>query len=370
MCRSARLVAAVLLVALGGCGTAPAPTPSPDASVGLSFPELAGWQEVAIPAADPNVRYTTATASSSGFVVAGDYGIRPAAWSSPDGETWAEESIPGDMRTPRTAISWGDQVLVVGAGEFGGECARGSATNTWARDMGGTWTQAPFQGLFCAGAISVAAAGAIAVIVGAGGGDEAFSWTSNDGLRWADHPGEFGAGRLPSTVVASGAGFGAMGVSAQGAWASRSPDGADWAEPARLPGPNDARPLGASILGGRLVALLAAPNDTFGVAWSEDGLSWAAEPVAGLAGNHLVSVEPFEAGLVAHGDDDALEGAAWVSADGRAWRRVALPTAETGGYVTDFAVGHGRVVLLGGIKGADGISRLAAWVGPASLLAP
>lgn len=369
MRRSAGLVATVVLVALAGCGTAPAPTP-PEASGGLSLPELAGWQQVAIPAADPNVRYTTVTASSSGFVVAGDYGVRPAAWSSPDGEAWIEESIPGDMRIPATAIRWGDRVLVVGDGEFGPGCARGHAVDTWVRDAGGSWTEAPFQGLFCAGGRPPAVADELAVVVGSGAGDVAYAWTSNDGLTWADHPGEFGAGRLPSTVLASGAGFVAMGVSVQGAWASRSPDGADWTEPVRLPAPNDARPLGGSTLGGKLVVVLATPNDAVGAASSDDGLAWAAEPVAAFAGDHLVSVEAFEGGLVAHGDDEALEGAAWVSADGRAWRRVALPTAETGGYVTDFAVGHGRVVLLGGIKGADGISRLAAWVGPGSLLAP
>jgi hypothetical protein len=368
--RSVRVPAVVLLVALGGCGTAPAPTPSPEPSVGISLPELAGWQQVAIPAADPNVRYTTVTASSSGFVAAGDYGVRPAAWSSPDGETWTEESIPGDMRTPATAIRWGDRVLVVGSGEIGGECARGPATNTWVRDIGGTWTQAPFQGLFCAGGgPSVAAAGRIAVIVGPGR-RRGLSWTSNDGLRWADHAGEFEGGRLPYAVLASGTDFAAAGASPRGAWVSRSPDGAEWTEPVRLPAPDDARPLGATIVGGTIVVMLAIPSGPVGVAWSEDGQSWTAEPVAGLAGDHLVSVEAFDGGLVAHGDDAAREGAAWVSADGRAWRRVALPTARTGGYGTDFAVGHGRVVLLGGIKGADGISRIAAWVGPASLVAP
>ena len=363
--RSACVVPA-LLVALGGCGTAPAPTRSPEPSV----PALSGWQPTTLPAADPLVGYGTVVATRIGFVVAGGYLDRPAAWSSSDGEQWTEDPIPGDTRNPSDSIVWGDRVLLVGAGEFGPGCGHPHAIDTWVGDGTGNWLHAPFQQLFCAGGTpAVAVAGGLAVIVGAGSGDVPYAWSSEDGLHWDDHAGAFTEVGLPFKVLATPAGFVALGVGEQGTWFERSADGARWRDLVNLPAPRDARPIGATVVGTRLVVMLGEPAGTVVRLSSEEASTWTVDPIEGLVASALNKIEAIPGGLVALGGDDTGP-TMWVSADGLAWRPVVLPETMRGGYVTDVAVGHGRAVIIGGVIGPNGETSPAAWVGPSSLLEP
>jgi hypothetical protein len=362
--------AALVLTAVAGCGTAPtnAPSSNQGESPAPSLPDIGGWREAQVPAADGVGGYTTVVAIPSGFVVAGGTD-RPFAWSSPDGESWRAEEIPGDARLPVTSIPWGDRVLALGSGEFAPGCGHPAAIGAWVRDSTGTWSQAPFQQLFCAGGVvSAAAIGDLAVVVVAGNGEVPYSWTSSDGLHWTDHPGAFEPGRLPRAVTATVGGFVASGSSDRGPWVASSVDGALWSEPAGLPGPAFAAPLGMSVAGGTLTILLQS-GESVGVAWSADGREWNAQPVAGLVASRINRIEAIEDGLVAIGND-ARGPALWVSADGRSWRPMETAGMVPGASVTDVAVGHGRAVLLGGIEPDDGRPRIAAWVGPASLLAP
>jgi hypothetical protein len=359
------VVAVALLVALGGCGTAPPPTPSPAPSI----PALAGWRPITLPADDPLVGYATVVATPTGFVVAGGYLDRPAVWSSSDGEQWAEGSITGDTRNPFDAILWGDRVLLVGAGEFGPGCGHPHAIDTWVGDGAGTWLHAPFQQVFCAGgSASAAVAGSLAVIAGAGSGDVPYAWSSDDGLHWADHTGEFGQAGLPFVALTTSAGFVALGAGQEGAWLERSLDGSRWGDLVHLPGPHDARPLGATVVGTRLVVILGEPAGTVVRLSSEDASTWTVDTIEGLVASALNRIEAIPGGVVALGGDDRGP-TMWVSADGLAWRRVVLPETATGGYVTDVAVGHGRAVIIGGVA-TEGGSGSGAWVGPASLLGP
>jgi hypothetical protein len=364
--RSARATALVALVALASCGFAPAPSPSPPASVA----GLGRWQPVSLPAADPLVGYGTVVATPTGFVVAGGYVDRPAAWSSPDGVVWLENSIPGDTRNPSQSIVWGDRVLLVGVGEFGPGCGHPFAIDTWVGDGTGSWLHAPFQQIFCAGGLpSVATAGDLAVIVGAGTGDVPYAWTSADGLHWEDHPGAFADIGLPFTVLATTAGFVTIGVGEQGTWFERSADGVRWRDLVILPAPRDARPIGATVVGTRLVVMLGEPAGTVVRLSSEEASTWTVDRVDGLVATALNRIEAVPGGLVALGGDDTGP-TMFVSPDGLAWRRVVLPETARGGYVTDVAVGNGRAVMVGGAIGANGETSSAAWVGPAELLAP
>ncbi len=259
--------------------------------------------------------------------------------------------------------------MVVGAGESG-RCAHPFATDSWLRAEDGTWSEAPFQPLFCAGGnAAVAAAGGLAVVVGAGNGDVAFGWSSPDGLHWTDHSAGFPVG-LPFEVIATPGEFLAFGVGPDGAWVEGSRDGANWTPPSSLPGPAEARPVGAAVLSDRIVVVLGHPSGAVGLVSSVDGLTWTTEPVPGLVSGELIRVEAIDGGLVAIGGDE--EGPTLrVSADGHTWRDVSLPQELTKeSSVTDVAVGRGHAILIATRGSEAGTTEPAAWMGPASLLAP
>ncbi|MDQ2965997.1 MAG: hypothetical protein M3R57_09135 [Chloroflexota bacterium] len=370
MSRAAVLLAAVVLVATA-CGSPqppPATPPTSSAPAGPSLSALEGWQQIELSLDNPQVRLTTLVAAGAGFVAAGGSPQGALAWSSADGEAWVQETVPGGMRFPTEAVSWGDRVLLVGGAEEA-RCAHPAAIDTWVRDAAGQWSHAPFQEIFCAGgSAEVAVAGGLAVIVGAGAGDQAYTWSSGDGLHWVDHPGVFDGIGLPSGVLATAAGFVALGWSEQGPWFERTVDGGTWRDHAKLPGPTQGRPLGAAVIGTRLVVFLGDPAGPVRRLSSEEPSTWTVDRAEGLVSSSLIRIEAIPGGLVAIGGEE--QGPAlWVSGDGVAWRRVTLPQGAVGGYIAGVAVGQGRAVILGGVSTPAGDIVPAGWVGPASLLA-
>jgi hypothetical protein len=238
------------------------------------------------------------------------------------------------------------------------------------RDGGGQWSHAPFQEIFCAGgSAEVAVAGGLAVIVGAGAGDQPFAWSSVDGLHWVEHPGVFEDAGLPFKLLATAAGFVALGAGENGPWFERTADGVTWRDLARLPASKEARPIGATVIGTRLVVFLGDPAGPVQRLSSEEPSTWTVDPAQGLVSSSVIRIEAIPGGLVAIGGDD--QGPAlFVSGDGLAWRRVNLPESSLGGYIAGVAVGQGRAVILGGASTQTGDMKPAGWVGPASLLAP
>jgi hypothetical protein len=102
---------------------------------------------------------------------------------------------------------------------------------------------------------------------------------------------------------------------------------------------------------------------------STDGVSWTAQPATGLVEAGITGLESIPGGLLAFGDDEQGQ-AAWVSADAVSWRRVSVPEVRQGCSVIDLAARRDRVVFLGCAESDEGGARKAAWLGPASLLAP
>ena len=218
------------------------PTPSTAAATGSATPSAsdAGWRLVQLPDAGP-VGMISDIASLPGAVVAAGVGppsgANGVAWTSvDDGATWTSEPVPGAAGVLVRLTPWGDRLLAIG--ESGGDtgCAHPSTVLIRVRDPGGTWAAAPSDDLFCAGGLPGAAvSGARAVVVGAGTGDTAYAWSSEDGLHWTDRSGAFD-GRIPQGVAVDGSGFVAFGSGFDAAppWSSRSADGASWPRPQPL----------------------------------------------------------------------------------------------------------------------------------------
>jgi hypothetical protein len=331
-----------------------------------SLPELTGWERIDLPRA---FVYSTVVASATGFVVGGLGDDGPAAWSSTDGEAWRAETVPGNTRDLTDGAVWGDRLLMVGTGQFRPmpeACGHESILNSWVRDPGGIWTQAPFQQAFCAGGRpEVAVAGGVAVVIGTGSGDVPYAWSSADGLRWVESDVDFGNG-MPTAIRATRAGFFVFGMSRNGSWVARSTDGTHWTEPARLTGGPNAIPLGTAVIGDRIVVIVRDPEEATEAISSADGETWIALRADGQT-DGLSRVEQINSGLAGMGDNERGQ-ALTVSADGTSWRPVELPRARQGAQVMDVAIWRGRAVVLGWVE-ADNL-QAAAWVGPASLVVP
>ena len=396
------MVVAVVL-ALAGCAT-PRPTPVPPGSpsatptgapgvtpkgapgvtpkgapgvVATPSAPSAGWQLVQLPDAG-DVGSIADIATLPGRIVAaaaaGAAGERSVAWSSVDhGATWVAEPRPGGARSLGRLIAWGDRVLAIGEGDSG--CAHPSVVQVQVRDAGGEWAAAPFDPIFCAGGMPQAAAsGTHAVIVGAGTGDVAYAWSSEDGLHWTDRSSVF-VDRFPQGVAVDGSGFIAFGtyLDRRPAWVARSVDGTAWQGPRPMPGLAGATVVGNPVTLDGQVAVFA--GDSNGAVWliQPDGSGgWRSQLTLGLTRTTLSRIVAVGGGLVALGGDDGGP-VAWVSSDGVSWRPLTLPreaiASGPNATLTGAAVADGRAYLVGQIVAAAGDRAIGAlWTGPASLL--
>lgn len=400
-----RLRPAVLLLAaaLAGCTTAPpapagsaassgpsaslAPSFGPIASVPASAPSAsvpasaaatatippiaAGWHEVWPASGSPKLLLRTVLATPLGFVSAGSAanGRTPAAIASADGVRWASESIPGDGRAPAELAAWGDRILAAGAG--GAACAHPYGLDTWVRSAKGTWSEAPFTDLLCdAEDVRIGFVGDVAILAGSGPGDNPIVWSSTDGLHWVDHGGPF-SGLLPKAVMTIGGRTTVLAEGPTATWSSTSTNGSVWTKPTPIPG----LPAGLALHGVFQVdgapTFIASIGDVLETIRPDGGTGWTTTPSTGLTSAELGTITAYDGGLLAAGGNGP--GAqAWVSRDGVAWRKLALPAAlgVDGAHVAAVAVRDGRAILIGSwaVGAADATSTI--WTGPASLLAP
>jgi hypothetical protein len=204
----------------------------------------------------------------------------------------------------------------------------------------------------------------------AGNLDVAYA-TSRDGIHWRstalDAPGDQLIKRVTNTRI--------EGVRAVVGGGSESGDGADAAvwlfpggeastsAPVSAPafgGPGDQRISRVVQLGAekeqRLVAVGFAAGDA--AAWvSKDGRGWKRVDAAALGGDghqEILDATVFESNVVAVGRDGA-RGAVWLSPDGRTWARVADPN---GAFAGSGRVRLNRVIL--SHAGASGVPPLVA----------
>jgi hypothetical protein len=131
------------------------------------------------------------TASAKGFVAVGAAGNQAAAWTSPDGRTWREASLPVPMGSARTTLKYvansGRVIVAVGtAVTTAGQQLPFAASSS---DGGFTWTESVLP--VPAGQASVtalAAAGGQFTVAGTFGTSaghlDVVVWTSADGTAW------------------------------------------------------------------------------------------------------------------------------------------------------------------------------------------
>ena len=300
-------------------------------------------------------------------------GARPRVWSSvDDGATFSAEGIPGVTRTPARLAAWGAKWLTVGGGEA--PCPHPTALDTWVRDAGGTWAEAPFDQMMCVGsAANLATVTGTAVLSGSGTGDSPIVWSSSDGLHWADHSARF-AGLLPGPVVADATEFTLFGTGAAGPWVSTSRDGVTWAPPGRLTDLGaGASVMDAVVVDGRAAAIVSDTRGGVGIVTRDTAGAWHTTVARGLSAATLARVESVEGGLVALGGD-TKGPAMWVSKEGLSWRPIDVPAEATAAGVTSTLTGvataEGRAYLGGRLESATGSGLGVLWSGPAALLAP
>lgn len=406
-------LAALLTGALvAACGPVAVGTPSP-ASPGRDGREPAGspsisatggWEKAVVeepaesitgPSAQPafcspchpaNQTYIQALAAGGPGLVGVGLGFdgaasHAAAWTSTDGRAWARSSgLPAPDGSTITALAAGPhgRLVAVGGGAHGGAA--------WVSDDGRQWRQAPDQPALAGPAtltqlLAVVAWGGGFLAAGAAdpawGEHRAAFWASPDGLAWQ---------RLPDPPAASGARVQGLAVGRHGlvavgsrgdpergtgaAWVSA--DGRSW-----LPasGPDlGLGPLHAVTAGGPgFVAVGEAATGDRAVAWtSTDGSAWTAAPDAAALhafGDQravMLAVTAAAGRLLAVGwISDLANGsaAAWVSTDGRAWRRLPDDATFAGGGMAAAVPVDGRPVAAGTTGWPD--NKVATvWLGP------
>ena len=267
-----------------------------------------------------------------GFVSVGGVGAGPAAWASPDGRTWQQETVqaPETSGTVRMdAVVSGPAGLVAAGGASAGSTQIGAIA--WTSTDGIHWTAAVNAPSFAGAAIAGLAAGrsrivAVGSVVSADGAVSGATWWSADGRTWS--PGSatpsFGGARLLA-VTAGGPGFVAVGTADGGVRA------AAW--------------------------------------WSVDGIHWSpagAGPGFTNLGRRIsmTGVTNGGPGFVATGSRDSAgngSAAAWVSRDGMTWQRVPDPVSFGGAELAGVASGAPGVVAVGAIGLPDNWAA-AAWL--------
>lgn len=307
------------------------------------------------------------------------YRVEPAPFSA--GPTFAIGGIaaPGD---PSMAWTAAGRVRAGGAAP-----ARAAA---WSSYDGSRWSRVDLDhGAAWASAASAAAGRqGVAVIVGsvttARGDRDAAIWTSRDkATTWQPVALDPVPGDQTITSVAAGPlGFVAAGVDRQGdearpaVWSSV--DGTAWVRVGAGPASPflaDTRIEGVAVgpAGAVAVGTIDTSGDVDGMAWfSADGTAWRAVPLGGAgftgrADQAVRAVTATAGGFVAVGDDADAErrvAVAWTSGDGITWQRqpptsdMSGPAESTEGLSARAVAGAGPVVAVGGSHG------LRVWTSP------
>lgn len=354
----------------GAASPSPTQPPAPTAGAGDAW-SLAGFGEEA---AATQIRSVTDVAD--GFVSVGSAGRAAEvamAWHSADGRAWEAETITGRGTSPASLVRWGDRVIALGGGQSA-RCAHPGELDVWVRDPDGTWTEAPFDRLFCAGGNpSLVIFGDRPWLVGDGSGDVPILMSSNDGLTWADRSDRIGDDFLwEAAVDRKGLWVVARSLATDDWLVLHSRDGTSWTtEPLRPAGVRISDVIAASVVDDGLVLLASTGRGIVRLAPAEAG-GWDVRAVTGLPGPDLTSVAVVGGGLVAIAARDDGTNDLWASTDGIAWRPVARPAqAGSGSTLLDVAVRDDLAVLVGQVEAPDGTGAIGAvWTAPATILEP
>jgi hypothetical protein len=343
---------------------------------------------------DPLSILRSVTRWRGGFIAVGWQGVPPRTpiWTSADGRRWVP-LISGTSATfwPGFAVLGVAEgptglVAVTEAVEFCGEPCVPTYVPlvvSWTSPDGRRWRPHPlFPAEWLAtpnGSAPLVAMGPPGLVVASSGPAAHFA-TSTDGSHWSLLP----AGAFPARFALNDLRYAAPGYVALGHWLTGdgvgdaatlwSADGRHWsATPTALPTSVPVGPLVgsavASLLVGRdgMVAVGRDVNSPGAALWwqSPDGRHWTALPEFPPLGpttcrggfcalqSHGVLVGDGERLVVVQGGDD---GSAWVSSDGRSWKRLAttgdLPSADA----------YAATLLPGGVLLTNGP---ATWFGEA-----
>ena len=354
-----RSVGAVLLAAVvfaAGCTTqvAATPTPSPVPSIP---PSTEPPSPSPSPSSVPTVQLEaagvpeSAIGSSTLAIVTGGEGLVAIGfnggfgsilWTSTDGRTWTDV-------TPENFASIG----ITNVAEFDGGLVgvgRGDTINienelaaVYRSDDGLTWRMVEGGDEMRGQLIDVVATDdGLYAVGGVPGADAAGVWFSADGETWQRTGGDFDHAFMWS-IAEGGPGLVAVG------W-RRNPDpdlavwtSADGVEWTLSPDPEGFAGYEATDVvahEGTLVMVGSSFTGEGGRVWfSDDGVAWGLADVAGgMDGSYARSVAITPTGLVAVGGNDAMEGLAWFSTDGRSWEPLGDPVPNaffTGAVSTD-----------------------------------
>jgi hypothetical protein len=326
------------------------------------------------------------TATGAGFVAVGhdEHGPRRAGvvWTSADGITWQRLPPAGGMAPPigEGATDGTSVRAVAGAGPVVALGHNGRQFLMWSSPDGRRWTgeesPAPRRAFEAAGL--VATDGRSTLLDGGGAG----LWFRPPGARWVevgDNPNVFPRPVRTyglRSMIHSPAGF--MAVQSgddQAIW--RSEDGVTWRH--RQGSTSDFDPgrvFGLTTFGDLAVAVGVAvePRNVAAVWISADGGDTWERTDAGNPGfsvrptTQMVGVTAGGPGVVAVGlgwDDHTIDAMAWVSADGRTWRRATEPPAWSGPgdeQLTNACPLPGGGVVALGTVGLQGDDDVWAWV--------
>ena len=338
-----------LLLSVAGCGATATSAPSPPPVLGIDWAHAASVEAPKNFEVDPSdPPYTgvhpilripgqamivdVTQLPRGGFVAVGyvppDW--VPAAWTSPDGQTWSLHYLGTTTFTFPVSVAAGADGTIVAVGRTG------TKPLAWTSTDGVTWLEHPvplLEGSDVAERMNTVVSTAHGYLAGGSLGPELFDrharfWTSIDGVDWRsvpDDPVAFANAEVRA-ITPLGDGYVAVGVVG-----------------------TVQKPLGA-------------------VAWtSADGSSWARVDDPSFVNGIAVAVTPAPfGGVVAVGYDyGRREADAWISPDGRHWTKAPNEPARehSGGFawMTD-VVAIGDVVI--GIGGYQGLQRGTAigWV--------
>jgi hypothetical protein len=383
------VTACAIAILLGACATAPTPSAPPATnpapvgpSVATSSPNVAassdpaaGWQMASLPE-NVAATFSDVELGPEGFLVAGGggpIGQTPVILNSLDWQSWSSEPINGSFAAPSGLLTLGARGFAVGGGETS-RCAHPSALTTWARDFAGSWHEAPFDHVFCAGPgnVTMFEFDRHVVLAGAGVGDQPFYLTSEDGLRWTDAgPNPFGD-IYPHSILAWDKDLWIFGSAPNGApvVVHRSA-GRPFEPPVAIPGLGTNASIIAAVWLDNGPVVVATTGAVAGVLRPDGAGSWAGVPAARLPADQVTGIEVVDGHLVALGSTEAGVPQAWTSADGSEWKPVALPEEAGPGTTLNDVEALGRAVLVGQMEAPNGNGAIGAiWTGPASLLAP
>jgi hypothetical protein len=309
-------------------------SPSPDPSDSPSSPPpsvpTVDWQAADVPSSATGSSTVAVGPGGEGLVAIGyDGGFGSILWTSPDGRAWTDVTPEGFASVGITNVVEFDGGLVgVGRGDtinIENEIAavyRSDDGLAWRMVRGGDEMRGQMIDV-------VATADGLFAVGGVPGADAAGVWRSTDGETWERTGGDIAHAFLWS-IAEGGPGLVAVGWRRNpdpdlAVWTS--PNGVDWTLSPDPEGFAGYEATDVVDLGGTLVMVGSSFSGDAGRVWSsDDGLTWElAEVAGGMDGAYARGVAVTPAGLVAVGGNDAMEGMAWISTDGRFWEPLGDP---------------------------------------------